>query len=98
MAFTVLITVPPQKMVAQNGKEMEQIHIFCSLLYIAILCFQNPLHDAEAVHRYYKSHPQSFNDEQPGRKEVAVKVKDQSKKNMLQKRASLFSHVYIQNY
>ncbi len=37
------------------------------------------------VHRYYESQHRLFNDEQPGRWDVAMEVKAQSKKKALQR-------------
>ena len=71
----------------------------CSLQHIVCLSLlSNHLLDAEAVHRYYESRRRLFNDEQPQRKEVAIKVRQQSRKNTLRKKASLFSFVRIKNY
>ena len=39
-----------------------------------------------AVHRYYESRRRLFNDDQPGRKEIAAEVKVKSKRRSLQKK------------
>lgn len=40
----------------------------------------------EAIHRYYESRRRLFNDEQPGRKDIALKAKREAKKQEKRKR------------
>ncbi len=48
-----------------------------------------------AVHRYYESRRRLFNDEQPGRRDVAREMKVQSKKKALQRKVRVVLNTII---
>ena len=84
-----LHTVITQKRKDLNRSISLLLTVYCLLIFVS-----NHLLDVEAVHRYYKSHHRLFSDEQPGQKELAIKVKEQSRKNTLQKR-HVYPHLFI---